>query len=203
MNNIPMKRRRILAGERWYHGTTIDQLESIRKGVNATYNKQSSIEKDFGYGFYLKATYEEAAKYICELQKALGELGDLSACIVCEFSFKPLDIFESDRFHSKLLCRYDDEFAELVFYNRCENESGNHQHAYDIIYGVESDSVPTNEMLKYKSGLSTREQVIQTLKKSTSMKQLSIHNQEICDMLKLVAVYKVEDMATSRKELEL
>lgn len=204
MESIPSKRKRILQGTSWFHGTTIDELDSIKKGICAKHNIRTAHETDFGYGFYLKSSYEEAAKYIYELQECTESLGNTQLdCIVCEFFIKPLDYFESSKYNAKLLCKYDDEFANIVFDNRCNNVSGVQQHEYDIIYGVESDSVPTKEMLNYRLGNSTKEQVIEAFKKSTSMKQLSIHNQEICDMLILKAVYSFDNPYGERRELKL
>ena len=52
-----------------------------------------------------------------------------------------------------------------------------------------SDSVPTLLIQKYKNKEITKEAVIDLLKKSTSNKQLSLHNQELCDKIKLTKAY--------------
>jgi len=80
---------------------------------------------------------------------------------------------------------------------------GNKQHNYDIIYGVMSDSIPTIAIQEYKMGIKTKEEVLQCLKKPTSMKQISLHNQKLCDMIKLKEAYVINVETDERKELNL
>lgn len=216
MMELPQKRRRVLESKIWYHGTTSDQIESIKKGINSKYNMEKSTGLDFGFGFYLKATFEEAAKYIFELQEVERKMcsvqesdgilsNSMPVPIVCEFELDrpPVEYFESEMYNCCLLCKYDDEFANFVFENRVQDEAGKNLHSYDMIYGVESDSKPTTEIIKYKLGISTKEEVLNTFKKSTSMKQLYIQNQSICDIIKLRAVYTFNTPCGERKELML
>lgn len=62
-----------------------------------------------------------------------------------------------------------------------------------------SDSLPTILIQKYKNKELTKENVIEGLKKSTAVKQLSIHNQKICDIIRISKAYYVE----SGEELDL
>jgi hypothetical protein len=109
--------------------------------------------------------------------------------VIIEFSFCPLQWYNENKYKFKFLSSYDDDFANFVFYNRVDNVDGNHQHDYDIIFGVMSDSVPTVLIQKYKQNDISKDEVIDALKKSTSVKQLSLHNQEICDIIKLTRAY--------------
>ena len=75
------------------------------------------------------------------------------------------------------------------------------QHEYDVIYGVMSDSVPTKLLLDFRAGETSKELVLEGLKKSTSMKQISIHNQNLCNTLKLTRAYEYYPKTDERKEL--
>ncbi len=123
--------------------------------------------------------------------------------MVLGFEFNPLQWFEEDVYNTKIFNKYDDDFAIFVFKNRTENIAGSKQHDYDVIYGVMSDSVPTLEIQYYKMGIKTREEVIATLKKQTSMKQLSLHSQEICDIISLKEAYILDKATGERKELNV
>lgn len=83
---------------------------------------------------------------------------------------------------------YDDEFANFVFDCR-ENYQIPKRHPYDITGGVMTDYIPTKLMQQYFLGELTREDVVEKFKKSTSKKQLCLHNQEDCDTMKLDYAY--------------
>ena len=88
--------------------------------------------------------------------------------------------------------QYDDEFAEFVFHNRIYNVDGESHHNNDLIFGVMSDSRPTLLIQQYKRGVKSKHDVIEGLKKSTRVKQISIHNQHICDILVISKIYHAE-----------
>lgn len=181
-----------LTNEHWFHATTLKHWGNICKiGIQIDYNK--GMELDFGYGFYLMPNKESAERYIENLIKFrtpdLGEFGfneDKSEkiAVIIEFKFKPGEILNSKDYKYKFFTQYDDEFAEFVFLNRSDNVNGEKQHNFDIIMGVMSDSNPNLLLNQYKSKEITRGIVIEQLKKSTSVKQLSLHNQTICDTIR-------------------
>lgn len=189
----------------WYHGTVMSQWESICKnGILANYNKDTSDALDFGYGFYLAPSSEKAEEYITKMLENSDFYDTSSQPLILGFEFNPLVCFEEDGYNAKIFPAYDDEFASFVFENRTENVEGSKQHKYDIIYGVMSDSVPTLAIQGYKMGSMTKEEVLDSLKKSTSMKQLSLHNQKLCDIIKLKEAYTILDKETNeRKELDV
>lgn len=182
-------------------------------GVKADYNKGNEL--DFGFGFYLTPQRDKAETFIknvlvydnSEVGESITESfglpikenKDKKIPVVIEFSFVPLELFENASYNYKILNAYDDEFAEFVFNNRVNNLSEENQHEFDLIFGVMSDSLPTILIQKYKNKELTKENVIEGLKKSTAVKQLSIHNQEICDIIKINKAYYVE----SGEELDL
>lgn len=208
------KVRKYLSSDKWYHATTLDGFKKIcDMGVKADYNKGNEL--DFGFGFYLTPQRDKAETFIKNvLEYDNSEVGDSitesfglpikenkdkKIPVVIEFSFVPLEWFENASYNYKILNAYDDEFAEFVFNNRVNNLSEENQHEFDLIFGVMSDSLPTILIQKYKNKELTKENVIEGLKKSTAVKQLSIHNQKICDIIKINKAYYVE----SGEELDL
>ncbi|WP_077368418.1 DUF3990 domain-containing protein [Anaerosalibacter sp. Marseille-P3206] len=196
------KIKKYLSNDMWYHATTLDNWNSIcNRGILADYNKDTSDALDFGYGFYLSPTKERAEKYISDLLK-VGVLID-SEPIILGFEFCPLVYLQNENYNFKILNAYDNEFASFVFENRTKNVRGQNQHNFDIIFGVMSDSIPIKIITEYKMGIISKEEAIEKLKKQTSMKQLSLHSQELCDILKLKEVYVLDIKTNERKELNL
>lgn len=206
------KIKKYLSQKKWYHGTTLDNAKKIRKmGVIADYNKGNEL--DFGFGFYLTPKKDQASSFIKRIleynkdkvgQSLAESLGIKTKCnkdkeipVVIEFDFEPLDWFEGKEYKCKILNSYDNEFAEFVFNNRMNNYDI--QHDYDLIFGVMSDSLPIILIQRYKNGELKKDDVIEGLKKQTSAKQLSIHNQNICDIIKVNKIYDIY----SGKELDI
>ena len=120
-----------------------------------------------------------------------------------EYTFQPLAWFESLSYKTTTFEKFDDEFAEFVFKNRLESKSNEQRHNYDVIYGVMSDSLPTQLLLEYRAGEISKEDVLNGLKKGNSMKQLSIHNQALCDTILLTGAYEFDPKTQVRKELDI
>lgn len=166
-------------------------------------NKDTSDALDFGYGFYLAPNKERAEYYITSMMQNTDFYKDDDSPLILGFEFTPLEWFEGEDYNTKIFGKYDDEFAIFVFENRTENVFGSKQHDYDVIYGVMSDSVPTQTVLEYKMGIKTKEEVLDSLKKATSMKQISLHNQNLCDIIRLKEAYIIDKTTSERKELNI
>lgn len=204
MKKISNKIQKILSQKTWYHGTLFSNWESFCKnGVLVDINKDTSDALDFGYGFYLAPSKERAEHYILSMMENSDFYNSADVPMILGFEFNALELFESEIYHTKIFDKYDDEFAIFVFTNRTENLSGSTQHNYDVIYGVMSDSVPTQAILEYKMGVKTKDEVLQILKKGTSMKQLSLHKQELCDSIQLKEAYTIDKTTRKRKELTI
>lgn len=204
MDEITSKVRKVLNQNMWYHGTVFSNWESFCKnGIIADYNKDTSDALDFGYGFYLAPSKERAEHYIISMMENSGFYVKDEKPMILGFEFTPLEWFEGEEYQTKIFSKFDDEFAIFVFENRTENIMGDKQHNYDVIYGVMSDSVPTIAIQEYKMGIRTKEDVLECLKKSTSMKQISLHNQKLCDIIKLKEVYVIDKETNERKELNV
>lgn len=204
MDKITGKIRKTLSQNMWYHGTVFSNWDNFcQNGILVDINKNTSDSLDFGYGFYLAPTKERAEHYIMSMMENTNFYKDGDFPMILGFEFTPLEWFEGEEYNTKILGKYDDEFAIFVFENRTENIDGSKQHNYDVIYGVMSDSVPTIAIMEYKMGVKTKEEVLDCLKKTTSMKQISLHNQNLCDIIKLKEAYIIDNTTNERKELNI
>lgn len=196
---LSSKIRNILNASSWYHATTLPYMHNIIKtGLRIDYNKGNEL--DFGYGFYLTTTEKMAERYITQLSSWYPAGND--EYVVMEYSFMPLDYFLSDSYNTCIFDKFDTRFAEFVFTNRIEGRTGIQRHKYDMVYGVMTDSVPTQLITQYRAGDISKEDVLLGLQKDNSMKQLSIHNQKICDSLELKRVYHFNPVTCERKEID-
>lgn len=204
MVEISTKHRKVLSNSIWYHGTTYKYWNSFcKKGIVVEYNKDTSDALDFGYGFYLAPSRERAETYIKGMMENSRLYAEDDQPMILGFEFTPLEWFEGEKYKTKIFGKFDDEFAKFVFENRTKNIVGAGQHNYDVIYGVMSDSVPTLLIQEYKLGLKNEEEVLEALKKSTSMKQISLHNQSLCDTITLSEAYIFDKKTGEREELSL
>ncbi|PEZ29498.1 DUF3990 domain-containing protein [Bacillus cereus] len=196
---------RYLKKEKWYHGTSLKGWKEICKHkVKAAYNIGNEL--DFGHGFYLTPVKEQAEGFInnvikyrkqSELQGIpfLNELNDDiedEIAVVIEFDFQPFAYYEDQSYNFGIFDKYDVNFTEFVFHNRANNVHGEKHHNFDLVFGVMSDSNPIVLINRYKDGIIGKNEVIEGLKKSTSFKQLSIHNQNLCDIIKPCRAYIIE-----------
>jgi hypothetical protein len=193
-----------LSNSKWFHATTYIRWENIKNnGIIADFNKYASDALDFGYGFYLTNKSDSAERLINGWKRA-GLLNETEVLTIIEFDFSPLEWFEDDIHKELVLNKHDDEFALFVYENRMYNINGNRQQDekeqnYDIIYGVQTDAADKapNEtaawaILEHKMGNLTKDEVLQRLKRSYSMKQLCLTKQELCDVIKPSRVYTFE-----------
>lgn len=199
------KQYKYLRCNQWFHGTTLAGWKEIcEKGILSNHN--IGHELDFGYGFYLAPKREQAERFINniirvtqgnrEIESEISTIFSIKEnyedqiAVVIEFSFCPIDWVEDYKY--MIFGSYDDDFANFVFYNRTLNADGSNQHDFDFICGVMSDSNPIVDILRYKSGEIGETEVIESFKKPTSAKQISIHNQRLCDKLKPNRAYIIE-----------
>lgn len=155
-------------------------------GVRADFNIGISV--DFGNGFYLSNNIQNTEKYVNNVTKYMvsDNEDDLTPVIV-EFPFIPYELIQQGAKY-KYFPKYDDEFAEFVFENRIHFQEEK-IHPNDITGGVTSDTKPTFLMQQYFIGKATKEQVIEELKTSTSIKQLCLHKQGYCDLIRPQKAY--------------
>lgn len=188
---IRIKDLNYLNKDKWYHGTTLTDCESIKQqGVISSYN--IGTELDFGPGFYLTDSIDNASRYMERLPEVLldGTIKKRESWCVIEFEFNPFKIlFECDNgYKYKCFGNYDEEFAEFIFENRLNNVYNESPHNLDIIWGVMSDSLPAKIVIDYKNNNISKSNAINMLMKGTSMKQLYIGNQDICNQLAITNI---------------
>ena len=149
---------------------------------------------DFGPGFYLTDTYERAVSFISRspILTSDGSICHRKDWAIITFALNPFNLlFTSDtqyNFHN--FSQHNDEFANFVFENRMHNTRKENHHHYDVIWGVMSDNKPFEIIEKYKKKIISYENAINEFKKTNSMRQLYIGNQNICDMLKIQGIKK-------------
>lgn len=177
----------------WYHGTTIESAENIAEnGVIANYNL--GAELDFGPGFYLTDTYARAVSFISKtpILTSNGNVELPKDWAIITFEFNPFDLlFTSETgYNFYNFSRHNDEFADFVLKNRMYNTRKENPHHYDLIWGVMSDNNPFEIIEKYKNEIINRETAMNQFKKTNSMRQMYIGNQDICDILKIQEIKK-------------
>lgn len=199
--SLKEKYKKKLRNSSWYHGTSLAALKSLEsKGPLADYNKGKEL--DFGHGFYLAPDLEMAKRYIEYMISSMKEMEDQFPFsdedltpIVIEYNLSdPIveDYFKDPSYKTISFPNYSEDFARFILHNRLHpNES---IHNFDLIYGVMSDSNPNILVPQVKrENLSEEEFVEQITKKTTSTRQLSIHNQSICDKLIMKAIHYVKE----------
>ena len=103
-----------------YHGTNT-HFEEIDLS-------KSNTNKDFGKGFYLSDSREQAMEMAAFKVSFLG--GEI---IINEYDI-PDNILQSGELNIKIFKEYSEEWAKFVFENR-DNSTDVPSHNYDIVYG--------------------------------------------------------------------
>lgn len=184
---ISIKELNRLNKNEWFHGTTIEDAKNIiANGVDALYNVGSG--HDYGPGFYLAPTLEAAEAYISKLPLVLEDdtiQEGRKEWAILKFEFNPFDLIFRTNSNYKYynFPKYDEEFGRFVLRNWTENTNNEKPHGYDVIWGVMSDSIPDKIVSDYKTGRISYSEAVMGFRKSTSMKQLYIGSNEICEML--------------------
>lgn len=197
------KTKGILQKDRWYHGTTKSGFNNIMsQGVK--FDIGWGTELDFGPGFYLAPKREMAENFIkqqIEFKKSDGLEEFLAPeqfeAVVIEFKLDLVPYLASEGI--KVYDRNNREFASFVAENRIRAKEGL-VHDYPLVYGVMSDNNPVGLVSKFNEGELNKEEVIEgILEKTISTRQLSIHKQEICDIITITKAYEVD----GGKELDI
>ena len=190
---VPIRELNKLNHTDWYHGTTLKHAESLQTlGVQAAFNIGLSL--DFGAGFYLTDTFQKAQSYIKRVH-LIGNLNEATnlKCVV-QYEFDPLEVLfgQKNSFKWCHFPKHNHEFAKFVLMNRLRNTFNENPHHYDLIWGVMSDNFPDRIINDLKNGFITEDEALRRIQKPNSMKQLYLGSQDLCDMLKLVTVTKIE-----------
>ncbi len=120
-----------------YHGTN-QEFSTIEQ-------KKSKPNKDFGRGFYLSASYEQAYNMACIKVEQLHE----GEPIVMEYE---VDEAAFDNLRILRFEDYSEPWAEFVLANR-SNSTGASAHDYDIVIGPIADDKVGVQLWKYENQL--------------------------------------------------
>lgn len=206
---LTSKQEKQLSQTRWFHATLLKHLESLNQKIDVSYNLGNEL--DFGAGFYITPDFEQARKFINKQVEMLNkstvdedEIFESKADvgIILEFCISDLvKIFKNSKYRCHYFSKHKQieeglDFAEFVFQNRYEPNRLHHD--FDFIYGVQTDDNPTQAMRQYQHHEISKEEMLEEFRKPYSFKQLSIHNQEYCDIMKIEKVYD----AITGEELE-
>ena len=119
-------------------------------GSNVFINKPdflfSKSYKDFGHGFYLSDTYEQA--HSLAIQKARQTNGEP---VVTEFEFDD-SVLSSNILNVKIFNNYSEEWAQFILDNR-DIEKLQPVHSYDIVYGPIADDGVVFQLRRYQRGV--------------------------------------------------
>lgn len=133
-----------------YHGSNIvvDNPE-ITKG---------KPYKDFGQGFYLSDTIEQAKEMA---QRVVERIGAGQTPVVSTFEFDE-SVMADGSLKVKCFETYTEEWAEFVMRNR-DRKTPQPYHDYDIVYGPIADDGVVRQMRRYEMGDITLKELMQEL----------------------------------------
>lgn len=195
------KHKKKLRQRTWYHGTSLASVASLEStGPLVNFNKGNEL--DFGHGFYLAPDLNMAKRYIEtmvsykeELQDQFPFSDDELTPVIIEYEFSelvPEDYFMDSSYITTCFPDYSEEFAKFILRNRLlPNEI---THSNDLIFGVMSDGNPNKLVPLVKAGTISEDDFIsEIIGKTVSTRQLSVHNQSICDNLVMKAIHYVKE----------
>lgn len=135
---------------------------------------------DYGKGFYLTSSYEQAEKWVRSKQKQTLTQGFVN-------------VYEYDQSLESVLKVLDfptasDEWVDFVMSNRTDKD---YSHDYDIVKGpVANDNVYASFAL-YESGIFSKEQLIVELKTYKLVNQILLHTYKALPLVTFVEAKEV------------
>lgn len=132
-----------------YHGSNVD-IESIDLS-------RSSVGKDFGCGFYLTASKEQAERMGKRRARLYG--GEM---VVSSFEFDEKAAREAGM-NIKVFESYSKEWADFILANR-KNDTRTQIHDFDIVHGPIANDDVGYQIRRLLAGLITIETLLKELK---------------------------------------
>ena len=132
-----------------YHGSNVD-VESIDLG-------RSSVGKDFGCGFYLTASREQAERMGRRKARLYG--GEM---VVSTFEFDEKAAREAG-LNIKVFESYSKEWADFILANR-KNDTRTQIHDFDIVHGPIANDDVGFQIRRLLAGIITLETFLEELK---------------------------------------
>lgn len=134
-----------------YHGSNIV--------VNHPEIAKGKPFKDFGQGFYLSDTIEQAMEMA---QRVVERVGAGQTPIISSFEFDD-SVMVDGSLKVKCFDTYTEEWAEFVLRNR-DRKTPQPYHDYDIVYGPIADDGVVRQMRRFGMGAITLKELMQELK---------------------------------------
>ncbi len=130
-----------------YHGSN-----TVVRDIDLSKSKPN---KDFGRGFYLSETEEQAYEMAKVKTLILG--GDI---IVNRYEFDEKAMSSSD-LNALIFNDYSEEWLDFILYNR---STKNPHHKYDIVYGPIANDKVGAQIIRYKDKNIDKKELLQRLK---------------------------------------
>lgn len=122
-----------------YHGSNIKvDCPEISKG---------KPYKDFGQGFYLSDSYEQAMEMA---ERVVARVNEDQTPIVSSFEFDELSMTDGS-LKVMSFATYSEEWAEFVLHNR-DRKIQQPIHDYDLVYGPIADDSVVRQMRRFEMG---------------------------------------------------
>lgn len=133
-----------------YHGSNlkVDHPEILR----------GKPFKDFGQGFYLSDTIEQAMEMA---QRVAERIGAGQTPVISTFEFDD-SVMTEGLLKVKCFETYTEEWAEFVMRNR-DRKTPQPYHNYDIVYGPIADDGVVRQMRRFEMGAITLKELMQEL----------------------------------------
>lgn len=169
----------------WYHGTFKDSYENIKaNGINVRFNQERQL--DFGPGFYLTSRQKQAEKFILGKKDLVFNKNKTPCVIVYEIDMEKL----LSNFKSAYFLDFDKDFADFVAENR---RAPGLRHEHDFVFGKVADGrelLPATDLYRQNkiSDATYLKKIINI--KFADDDQLSIHNNQISDIMKEINMYE-------------
>ncbi len=133
-----------------YHGSN-----KVIEQIDLSYSK---VGKDFGCGFYLSPTLEQAGELAKRKTEQIGE----GIPTVTTFEFDD-SLLESEELSVLRFETYSKEWAEFVLMNR-KNRTRISAHSFDIVIGPIANDTVGYQIRRFTLGIISMEQFLEGLK---------------------------------------
>jgi len=137
---------------------------------------------DFGKGFYLTSSKEQAIRWAHIKSKRIGRL-DLAVVNVYKTETDPANISE---LNVRVFNSASEEWLDFILKNR----NGNESHSYDLIKGPVANDTLYRTLALFESGILTKKETIVRLKTHKLFDQISFHSSRALKHLRFEMAFK-------------
>ncbi len=138
---------------------------------------------DFGKGFYLTSSVEQAERWALIKMKRVGRKA--KAIVNCYLVAD--DLIHIPQMKTKIFHVATEEWLDFILFNR----SNDTPHGYDIVTGPVANDTLYQTLTLFETGILTRPETIARLKVHQLFDQYSFHTPEAIACLNFVEAYQV------------